>query len=71
MKKSLAHVGNSPYHHHFHNPIVGMNEGDFRYNSKWRINNTDFNLSSEHTIYDNLYFTHYLKKKRTGKIIFR
>lgn len=47
MKKSLANVGNSPYHHHFHNPIVGMNEGDFKYNSKWRINNTDLNLSSE------------------------
>jgi hypothetical protein len=41
MKKSLAKVGSSPYHHHFHNAVVGMNEGDFRYNSKWRSDNPD------------------------------
>jgi hypothetical protein len=28
-------MGSAFYHHHYHNPIVGDKEIDWRYNAKW------------------------------------
>jgi len=36
----LRDMGSAFYHHHYHNPIVGVNP-DWRYNAKWNRKRKD------------------------------
>jgi hypothetical protein len=39
MIEDLRSMGPAFYHHHYHNPIVGEKEIDWRYNAKWNKSN--------------------------------
>ena len=39
MIEDLRNMGPAYYHHHYHNPIVGEKEIDWRYNAKWNKSN--------------------------------
>lgn len=46
MIEDLRSMGPAFYHHHYHNPIVGEKEIDWRYNAKWNKPNRSHSIQT-------------------------